>query len=215
MAYMGIDPHGDHETRLQALTAGFADFDARLERIEVLTVRILEAVESQGRHVGSIDQQVAGIDQRLTGIDRLVEGVAQRLTSVEQHVTGMDQRLTGVERLLTDVNRLVRDMDQRLTVVESRLTGIESRLDRAENRQDITDGRLANIEKILGEHSVMHHKHDLNFQTAAVTADFTLREAKGITDRQLALERDLRRFHWIAFGVAASAAGALALGRGH
>lgn len=159
MAYMGIEPKGDHEARLQALEVGFGSADAQLERIEGFVVRVLDAVEVLGERIGRLEQRMDGL--------------------------------------------------------EMRMAGIEKRLDRAESRQDIADGRLASIEKILGEHSVMHHKHDLNFQTAAVTADFTLREAKGITDRQLALERDLRRYHRIAFGVAASAAGALALGRGH
>lgn len=166
MAYMGIEPQGDHEARLQALEVGFGSADARLERIEGLVVRVLGAVQVLGERIGRLEQRMDGLEMNMTSL-------------------------------------------------KAQMAGIEKRLDRAESRQDIADGRLASIEKILGEHSVMHHKHDLNFQTAAVTADFTLREAKGITDRQLALERDLRRYHRIAFGVAASAAGALALGRGH
>jgi chromosome segregation ATPase len=180
MAYMGIETQGDHEARLLSLEAVSAGADARLERIEGLVVRVLDAVEGLSERIGRLEQRIDGLEQRMDGLEKRMDGLEINMASLKFH-----------------------------------MVGIEKRLDRVENRHEITDGRLANIEKILGEHSVMHHKHDLNFQTAAVTADFTLREAKGITDRQLALERDLRRYHWIAFGVAASAAGALALGRRH
>lgn len=186
MAYMGIEPQGDHEARLLALEAGSAGADARLERIEGLVVRVLDAVEGFGERIGRLEQRIDGLEQRIGNLERRMDGLEKRMDGLEMNMASLKVHMVGIEK----------------------------RLDRVESRQEITDGRLANIEKILGEHSVMHHKHDLSFQTAAITADFTLREAKGITDRQLALERDLRRYHWIAFGVAASAAGA-GLGRGH